>query len=68
MSAEDENLFPLAERSARDDDPRTDPLFRIAALIGAATLPLALIAGTMSDPTSRANVNPDRPMPTCLKC
>lgn len=58
MSAGGENRFPGATSSGRDDDPRTDRQFRSAALIGAATLPLVLIAGTISDPNSRANVNP----------
>ena len=55
MSAEKED--PNAVREAFDDDPRTDPLFRVAALAGAATLPLVLIAG-IGEPTARADVNP----------
>jgi hypothetical protein len=58
VSAENEDDIPASARSARDDDPRADPLFRVAALAGVVTLPLALIAVTISDPTARADVNP----------
>lgn len=58
MSAGGGGFPPVAERPGRDDDPRSDRLFRGAALIGAATLPLVVIAGTISDPNSRASVNP----------
>jgi hypothetical protein len=57
VTAENEGPIPAA-RNARDDDPRGDPLFRVAALAGVATLPLALIAGTIAEPTARADVNP----------
>lgn len=57
MSAGGGGFPPVAERPGRDDDPRSDWLFRGAALIGAATLPLVVIAGTISDPNSRANAN-----------
>jgi hypothetical protein len=56
--AEKKDPIPLSARTARDDDPRADPLFRVAALAGVATLPLTLIAVTISDPSARADVNP----------
>ena len=58
MFAEKKDPIPLSARTARDDDPRADPLFRVAALAGVATLPLTLIAVTISDPSARADVNP----------
>ena len=64
MSAENEDAIPSSPRSARDDDPRADPLFRVAALAGVATLPLTLIAVTISDLNARADVNPGRPTPS----
>ncbi len=57
MSAEKDPIS-AAVGSAPDDDPRADPLFRVAALAGIVTLPLALIATMISDPTARADVNP----------
>lgn len=59
MSAEDENPIPGSTQSVPNDDPRADPVFRVAALAGSATLPLVLIATIISEPTARANVNPD---------
>jgi hypothetical protein len=58
VSADNEDFVPASAGSARDDDPRADRLFQVAALAGVATLPLALIALTISDPTAVANVNP----------
>jgi len=58
VSAENREPDPSADRTARDDDPGSDPLFRIAALAGVATLPLAMIALLIADPTARADVNP----------
>jgi hypothetical protein len=58
VSAQNQDSIPASGRSAYDDDPRADPLFRVAALAGVATLPLALVAVTISEPTARADVNP----------
>jgi hypothetical protein len=58
LSAENREPNPAAVGTARDDDPRTDPLFRVAALAGALALPLAIIAAIIAEPTARADVNP----------
>ena len=58
MSAAEDDRSSAAGARVRDDDPRADALFRAAALVGAAALPLTLIGGILSDPNSYANVNP----------
>lgn len=58
MSAAEDDRSTAAGARVRDDDPRADALFRAAALVGAAALPLTLIGGILSDPNSYANVNP----------
>ena len=58
MSAEKDDRTRTASSHSRDDDPRADGMFRAAALVGVATLPLALIGGTLTDPATYANVNP----------
>lgn len=58
MSARGDIPSPITEGPARDDDPRTDWLLRGAALVGAVTLPLVMVAATISDPNAHASVNP----------
>ncbi|MFC7876735.1 hypothetical protein [Isoptericola sp. NPDC057391] len=57
MSADDDPTTETARRSG-DDAPQDRLILRVAALVGAASFPLAMIGSALSDPNSYAEVNP----------